>query len=245
MFFVLLTIRLNAIHMKTSSLSILFLGLLVFASPLQAKKKKHSGSEPSPTPASAPAANPNDLPSKTLQPFLDAQLGTILSPLDRPGFDRPEILASLKAGYADGMAAAPATRKPAFQTAQSVCDAMASAIAERQSAVSALKGATATHNSEAENQPRGGRKAVKYEQKHTDNFFTNTQNDAWTKRAATLRQNVMNVYLRERELERQALVAEAPTPAAGTANATAAPAAATTSSKVSTDASKDDSAGSR
>ena len=231
-------------HMKTSLIPILFLGLLVFASPLQAKKKKHSEPEPSPTPASAPVANPDDLPSKTLQPFLDAQLGTILSPLDKPGFDRPEILASLKAGYADGMATAPATRKPAFQAAQSVCDSMASAITERQSAVNALKGATATHNSEAENQPRGGRKAVKYEQKHTDDFFTNTQNDAWTKRAATLRQNVMNLYLRERELERQALVAAAPTPAAGTANP-AASAAATTVPKASTDPSKDDADGSQ
>ena len=218
------SICLVAKRMKIFFVSSFCLGLLVFASPLQAKKKKHSEPEPSPTPASTLAASPDDLPSKSLQPFLDAQLSAVLAPLDKSGFEKPEILVGLKAAYAGGAAVAPAARKPAYQAAQIVCDALTAAVTERENAVSALKGATATHSSEVENQPKGGRKAVRYETRNDDAFFSNTQRTNWAQRAALIRQNVVAIYLRERDFERQASVAAAqvsaaaPAPSAGTAS---------------------------
>jgi hypothetical protein len=136
-----------------------------------------------------------------LQPFVDAHLGSILAPLGVSAFAQSELIAGMKASYADGMAAAPDARKPTFQLAQSVCDALTSAITERQNAVAALRGALATRSSEAA-QPRGGSEAVE-KARDRDTFFNQSQQDSWTKRAAALRQNISTLVLRERAAERQ------------------------------------------
>ena len=206
--------------MKTSTLVLLVcFGLLVSASPLLAKKKHHDEPSPTPTPAGDVTAKPADLPSASLQPFIDAHLGHILAGLGDAAFDRPEILVGMKAAYADGQAAAPAIRKPAFQMAQSICDALTAAMSERQQAAAALKGSTATESSQSENQPKGGRKANRNDNKHTNTFFADGLRNTWSQRADVLRKNIMALYLRERDLERQATAAAAATPATAPAPA--------------------------
>ena len=200
--------------MKTPPILLLaYIGLSLSASPLFAKKKHHDAPSPAPVPAGEVAARPEDLPSVSLQPFFDAHLSQILAGLGDAAFDKPEVIVSLKAAYADGQAAAPAIRKPAFQVAQSICDALTAAIAERQQAAAALKGSTATESSQSENQPKGGRKANRYDNKHSDTFFADSLRNTWTQRADVLRKNITALYLREREQERQAIVAAATTPA--------------------------------
>ena len=221
------------------------LGVFLFSSSLQAKKHHPAaaptaaplatpGSEPAPLPAeSAPAVSPDAPPSASLQPFLDTHLSTLLAPLGTSAFAQPEVLTSLKAGYADVLAVAPASHQPALQLAQAVCDAMISAMSERQNAVAALRGAVATRSSEAE-QPRGGSEAVTTA-RDKDAFFSDSQKNAWIQRTAVLRQNVTALYLRERAAERQVGVWSpapppvAPAPAAAVpAPVTAAPANAST-----------------
>ena len=181
--------------------------------PALAKHKKHG--EPPPAPLATPAPEPPALPaeaapairrgappSESLQPFVDTHLGKILAPLGDPAFAQPEVLASMKAGYADGLASAAEPQKPAYQLAQTVCDALAGAISERQTAVTALRGALATRSSEAE-QPRGGGEAIA-RARDKDTFFVESQKNNWVQRAAALQQNIAALYLRERGIERQA-----------------------------------------
>ncbi len=199
------------------------LGVCLFASPVEAKRKHPSDpppgsalATPAPEPPAlpteaAPTVNPAAAPSTSLQPFLDTHLGKILVPLGESAFTQTEVIASLKAGYADGMAMAPAERKPAFQLAQRICDAFNAAIAERQNAVAALRGALATRSSEAA-QPRGGAADGTAKTQASDDFFLGSQKNAWTQRAEILRKDIAALYLREREVERQSGAWAAPLP---------------------------------
>ena len=193
---------------------LLFLGLALClcASPVHARHK-HSlpppiplatpSTEPAPLPAeTAPVVKPDAPPSASLQPFVDTHLGKILTPLGTSAFSQPEVVASLSASYADGLAAAPANHRPAYLAAQKVCAALAGAMSERQTAVTALRGALATRNSEAA-QPRGGQRDANEKTRLDDTFFTNSQSNAWTQRAEALRQSITALYGREREIERQ------------------------------------------
>ena len=195
------------------------LGLCFCLVPVQAKHKKHHNGQPDdgPTPApqtavpnaapeAAPSVNPQELPAVSLQPFLDTHLATILAPLGQAGMDQPEVITSLKAGYVDGQATAPPARQPAYLAAESVCDLLTNAMAERRQAAAALVGSTVTHSSEAV-QPRGGRAAGNAGVRATDDFFVNSQKAAWVQRAGQLRQNIMLVYQQERAVERQILLA--------------------------------------
>ena len=203
-------------------------GVFALSSPAFAKHKHHApatpaplatpAAEPAPLPAeTAPTIRPDAPPSASLQPFLDTHLSSILAPLGSSACAQPELLAAMQAGYADGMVAAPDTHKPAYQLAQNVCDALASAMTERQNAVVALRGALATRSSEA-NQPRGGGEAVE-KARETDQFFVETQKNNWTQRAGVLRQSITALDLRERAVERQVGVWSPPA-AAATAPAT-------------------------
>ena len=206
-------------------------GVFVLCSSASAKHKYHPpatpaplatpAAEPAPLPAeTAPTIRPEAPPSASLQPFLDTHLGSILAPLGSSACAQPELLAAMKAGYADGMVAAPDAHKPAYQLAQNVCDALASAMTERQNAVVALRGALATRSSEAD-QPRGGGEAVE-KARGTDEFFVETQKNNWTQRAGVLRQSITALDLRERAVERQVGV-WSPPPAVGAAPATVEP----------------------
>ena len=128
-------------------------------------------------------------PSTRLQPFLDTNLEKILAPLGEPAFSQSSILTNMQAGYADAQATAPDPYKAAFQAAQLVCDALANAIAERQTAVSALHGSLTTRSSEA-SQPKGGAFERGASTALGDAFFTTSQQNVWNARAAVLRQNI-------------------------------------------------------
>ena len=198
--------------MKTfPRLFLLCLGIFLFSQPHQVQAKSPPPSKPLATPVAeppplapeaAPKISPDAPPSASLQPFLDAHLGKILAPPGAPAFAQSELIAGMKASYADGMAAAPEARKAAFQIAQSVCDAMTDAINERQNAVAALQGALATRSSEAA-QPRGGGEAVD-KARDKDTFFNQSQRNTWMQRAAALRQKISLLVLRERNFERAA-----------------------------------------
>ncbi len=200
--------------MKTFAwqLSLLFCAASLLSTPVQAKKKHHSSPTPGPfaTPASEPPALPAEAapqinadapPSASLQPFVDAHLAAALAPLGQPAFAQAELPASMKASYADGMVKAADSHKPPFQLAQNVCDALISAMNERQNAVAALRGALATRSSEAA-QPRGGGEAVE-EARDKDAFFVDSMKNNWLQRANVLRQSITALNLQERASERQ------------------------------------------
>jgi hypothetical protein len=204
-------------------------------SPGQAQAKKHK--QPTPAPLATPSAEPPPLPAEvtpninpelppsvSLQPFLDTHLGEILTPLGVSAFAQPELIASMKASYADGLAAAPASHAMAYRLAEAVCDAMTSAMTERQNAVAALRGALATRSSEAD-QPRGGGEAVNAA-RDRDDFFIESAKNTWIQRATVLSHSITALYLRERTVERQVgpwtPPPPAPNPVPGTSPAPAA-----------------------
>ena len=146
-------------------------------------------------------------PSLSLQPFLDTNLEKILAPLGEAAFTQTETLTNMKAGYADAQAQAVSDHQPAFQAAQALCDGLTEAIAERQTAVSALHGSLSTRSSEAA-QPKGGAYEGGAKTKLGDTFFTTSQQNAWNERAGVLRKKISASYLRERALERRVAVWE-------------------------------------
>ena len=191
-------------YTKFSPLSLLCLGVMLFCHPAQA----------------APGARPTAPPSASLQPFLDTHLAKILAPLGAPGFGQPEAIARLKATYVAGMAAAPAERKPPYEAAAALCDALTGAMTERENAVAALRGSATTHSSEIQ-QPRGNIKQGNLEKKHEDDFFSGSQKNDWAQRAEVLRKDITARFQHERELEAQA--SAPPPPAVAVASVPGAP----------------------
>jgi hypothetical protein len=214
---------------------VLFLAISLL-SPREAQAKKHK-QQPTPAPLATPSAEPPPLPaentpsinpalppSASLQPFLDTHLREILTPLGVSAFAQPELVASMKASYADGLAAAPASHAMAYRLAEAVCDAMTSAMTERQNAVAALRGALATRSSEAD-QPRGGGEAVNAA-RDRDDFFIESAKNTWIQRATALSHSITALYLRERTVERDIgpwTPPPAPNPAPATIVSQAAP----------------------
>lgn len=201
--------------MEVCRLPLVLLGLVLFVSPLQAKKKHHHHDNDSnnaayaaPTPELAPTVDPAALPSASLQPFLDSHLDRVLAPLGTSEFSQQAVVTSLKTSFLGAMATAPANRKPAFAAAGDVCDALTTAMIERQKAVDAWHGSVATHSSEV-NQPRGNRRLGKEQQQGEDDFFRRGVENGWNQQIAVLRQNVTALVLREHDLERQAAIAPA------------------------------------
>lgn len=175
-----------------------------------------------PTEAS-PTINPDAMPSASLQPFLDTHLDKILAPLGAPAFVQTDLVEDMKEGYAGALPAAPDARKPAYQLAAGVCDALTGAIEQRQKAVAALNGAYERRKSESI-QPRGGKQAVKESDKD-EAFFYDSQKNNWLQNASALRQQIAALYRRERAAEMQAgewtppapVAAAAPTPSVAAA----------------------------
>ncbi len=159
--------------------------------------------DPKPLPEEPPVTiNPDAAPSLSLQPFMDAHLDKILAPLGTRAFAQSDLVAGVRDGYAKALPTATDARKPAYQLAIAVCDAMINAIAERQKAAQAMNDSYQMRSSEAI-QPRGGRQAVK-DQDKDENFFYNSQKNTWLQNAAALRQQVATLYRRERAAETQA-----------------------------------------
>jgi hypothetical protein len=192
------------------------LGFALTVLPAQAAKKKHPGEAPAPAPApGVPAAAP--MPSERLSQFMNAHLNAILAPLDGKGFTATTQLTDLKEGLTDGMVQASPELKPAYQAAIGVCDALASANAERDKAVAAMKNSAAVKaptdagairkdnvgpielERERREQKKRGKDAAK-----TDAMFTTGEKNQWNTRAGQLRESIQQAYAKERDLERKA-----------------------------------------
>ena len=147
------------------------LGAVLFASPFHADmaagrhyKQAPGWTAPSSGPAAEstpltteepPAINPEAAPSLTLQPFLDSYLDRVLAPMGTAAFAQSDLIAYVRDDYAGALPTAPEARRPAYQLAMAVCDALINSIAERQKAVDALNNVYQRRKSEAI-QPRGG-----------------------------------------------------------------------------------------
>ncbi len=204
--------------MKHSAhLLLLALGLCIFAVPAQARHHRTSALKPPPPEPpplqteAVPKISPDAPPSESLQSFLNSHLAKVLTPLGVAAFAQPELVEALKAAYADAAAAAPESHRPALQYAQAVCEALANAMEERQSAVNALHGSLATRSDEAA-QPRGGRREVRTKIRLNDAFFVTSQQNNWNARAGALRHRITALYLHERDAERQVGLWNAPRP---------------------------------
>ena len=125
-----------------------------------------------------------------------------------------------------------------YQAAVSVCDAVSSAMDERQKAIASLQASRAVHapsdlGAQRKDIPTRGslgdaelaglelqREAHeeqnrKQEARQNDAFFNTQLKTNWSQRAAQLRQNINALYARERDAERMADQAKAaPVPAA-------------------------------
>ena len=159
-----------------------------------------------------PTINPGAAPSLSLQPFLDTHLDKILAPMGTPAFAQSDLIAYVREDYAQALPTATEARKPAYQLAVAVCDAMINSVAERQKAVAALNGAYERRSSESI-QPRGGKRAVQESDKD-EAFFYDSQKNNWLQNAAALRQQVAALYQREHAAETQAGGPWVPPPAA-------------------------------
>jgi hypothetical protein len=179
-------------------------------------------------PGQQPAQKPPQKPSDLLSLFFHNHLDRILSPIGQP---RPVPLprarvTELREQFIDQGSKAPEPKKPMYQAAIAVCDAVSAAIDEREKAIASLQGSAAVHapsdlGAHRKDIPnRGGigtamladatlqREAHeeanrKQEARQTDNFFTVQQKNQWTQRALQLRQQIDRLYAREREAERE------------------------------------------
>ena len=159
---------------------------------------------------------------------MSAHLNEILAPLDAKGFTQPQQLVDLKQAMADGLAQAEPAKKPTYQAAIAICDALANADAERQNAVTSLSNSGAVHaptdagairkdhvgpvelQREKQEQKQRNQQGAK-----TDTFFATNQKNQWVTRAAQLRDGIQQAYAREREMERTSVA----TPATATSPA--------------------------
>jgi len=143
-------------------------------------------------------------------------MGAILQPLKHTGFHRPQELIDLKQGFADAMVQAPQAKKPVYQAAMQVCDALAEAADERAKARANREASRAVHAGtnlgashkidpswrELEREKREQKK-LNAEAKENDAFFTAAQESEWKNRAVQLRAGIERLYEREREIERE------------------------------------------
>lgn len=169
-------------------------------------------------------------PSEVLSQFFHNHLDRILSPIGQP---KPVPLpharvTQLREQFADQFSKAPpATDKPMYRAAVAVCDAVSSAMDERQKAIASLQGSRAVHGpsdlgARRKDIPTRGSLADaqlaglelqreaheeqnrKQEARQNDNFFNTQLKTNWTQRAAQLRENINTLYAHERDAERAA-----------------------------------------
>jgi hypothetical protein len=181
----------------------------VLAQPLTAKPHKHppqkkpaaSAPAPAATPAPPPASAP---PSAQLQYFFDIHLNDILGPIDAKIPPLPtNQLTQLKENLKDGLAAAPDARKPIYQAAIGVCDALDQAMTEREKHAVNLQSAS-VHSAD----PAPADRTVNRRVGAVNDLLITTKTQ-WSNRAVYLRKVINTRYAQEREAERTA-PAEAP-----------------------------------
>lgn len=167
-------------------------------------------------------------PSEVLSLFFQNHLDRILSPIGQPvPVPLPHArVTQLREQFADQWSKAPEADKPMYQAAVAVCDAVSSAMDERQKAIASLQGSRAVHGpsdlgARRKDIPTRGtlgdaqlaglglqREAYeeqnrKQEARQNDNFFNTQLETNWSHRTAQLRQNINALYARERESERE------------------------------------------
>ena len=173
-------------------------------------------------------------PSEMLSLFFRNHLDRILSPIGQP---KPVPLphariTQLREQFADQFSKAPDTDKAMYQAAVAVCDAVSSAMDERQKAIASLQASRAVHapsnlGAQRKDIPTRGslgdaelagleleREAHeeqnrKQDARQNDAFFNTQLKTDWSQRAAQLRQNINALYARERDAERMAAQAKA------------------------------------
>jgi hypothetical protein len=211
--------------MKTKRLVSFFIAIALVAPALAGKPHK-GGGKPRPQQQQAPPqpAGPQP-PSARLSQFTAAHLDHILASLDQQiQLPRTE-LAQLRESFVDQWTKAPQTDKAAYQAAVAVCDALSSAMAERDKAIAdsqpsnIVHGVQETHDATV-SIPRGrgrGRAAnaavrqEKYENQKNQNqaaqkdaFLNSNVRKQWLDRAAILRQQIQQLSSRQRDAERAA-----------------------------------------
>jgi hypothetical protein len=187
-------------------------------------------------------------PSEVLSLFFHNHLDRILSPIGQP---KPVPLpharvTQLRELFADQFSKGPDTDKPMYQAAVAVCDAVSSAMDERQKAIASLEGSRGVHGpsdlgARRKDIPTRGslgdaqlaglelqREAHeeqnrKQETRQNDSFFNAQLKTNWTQRTLQLRQNIDALYAREREAERAAEQARAANSTAPAAQISATP----------------------
>jgi len=180
-------------------------------------------------------------PSEVLSLFFHNHLDRILSPIGQP---KPVPLpharvTQLREQFADQFSKAPDTDKPMYQAAVAVCDAVSSAMDERQKAIASLQGSRAVHGpsdlgARRKDIPTRGtlgdaqlaglelqkeaheEQNRKQEARQNDSFLNTQLKTNWTQRALQLRQRIDSLYSREREAERAAQQRAGAAPVANT-----------------------------
>jgi hypothetical protein len=111
----------------------IFFSLALSANAAYPKKSKKKKGEPTPHAATTPA--PPQPPSVDISKFMGDNLNKILGPLDQKiVLPRPE-LDQLRNSFSARFSRASLTERAQFQAALSVCDALAQAMNERQTAI--------------------------------------------------------------------------------------------------------------
>jgi len=172
---------------------------------------------------------PPPKPSDVISLFFHNHLDRILSPIGQPKpvpLPRARVT-QLREQFIDQGSKAPEPKKPMYEAAIAVCDAVSAAMDEREKAIASLQGSAAVHapsdlGAHRKDIPsRGGlgtamladttvqREAHEeanrqQDARQTDNFFTVQQKNQWTQRALQLRQQIDGLAARERDAERAA-----------------------------------------
>jgi hypothetical protein len=146
-----------------------------------------------------------------------AQLDKILAPIDQPvGLPRNEVI-QLQQSFTDRGTKAAANEKPAYQAEINVCVAISQAMDEREKAIASLQGSASVHgpsdlgahrkdNPTWRDLAREGHEQRNRKQQaaRDDNFLTTQLTTNWSQRDLQLRQNINQLYARERDAERNA-----------------------------------------
>ena len=172
-------------------------------------------------------------PSEMLSLFFRNHLDRIVSDWAAKAGSMPHArITQLREQFADQFSKAPDTDKAMYQAAVAVCDAVSSAMDERQKAIASLQASRAVHapsnlGAQRKDIPTRGslgdaelagleleREAHeeqnrKQDARQNDAFFNTQLKTNWSQRAAQLRQNINALYARERDAERMAAQAKA------------------------------------
>ena len=167
--------------------------MLVAFSPAYASR-----SQPQATPAFSiqPGADPTAVLTKFMEYFLDH----ILAPLSQNVAMPRTELGLMRAAFIGQAAQVPPTERTPFQWAVATCDALGSAMDERDKYVTAIHSPQAPLVTDVSDARGKGMVKVDHTQdgqaRSTAAFLASGSTNAWDQRAAVLRTNIQNLYTR-------------------------------------------------